>query len=42
MNSRERIIAAINHRQQDYVPMDLGGCGQTGINAGTLYALRNP
>jgi hypothetical protein len=40
MNSRERVIAAINHRQPDYVPMDLGGCGQTGINASTLYLLR--
>ncbi|MDR2516267.1 MAG: uroporphyrinogen decarboxylase family protein [Spirochaetaceae bacterium] len=40
MTSRERIIAAINHRQPDQVPLDLGGCGQTGINASTLYALR--
>ena len=40
MTSRERVIAAINHRESDYVPLDIGGCGQTGINAGTLYALR--
>ena len=40
MNSRERVIEAINHRQPDYVPLDLGGCGQTGINAETLYHLR--
>jgi uroporphyrinogen-III decarboxylase len=40
MTSRERVIAAINHRQPDYVPLDLGGCGQTGINASTLYKLR--
>jgi hypothetical protein len=40
MNSRERVIEAINHRQPDYVPMDLGGCGQTGINASSLYLLR--
>ena len=40
MNSRERVIAALNHQQPDYVPMDLGGCGQTGINASTLYKLR--
>jgi hypothetical protein len=40
MTSRERVIAAINHREPDYVPLDLGGCGQTGINASTLYKLR--
>jgi hypothetical protein len=40
MTSRERVIAAINHRQPDYVPLDLGGCGQTGISASTLYRLR--
>jgi hypothetical protein len=39
MTSRERVIESINHRQPDYVPMDLGGCGQTGINASTLYKL---
>ncbi|MBS6398038.1 MAG: methyltransferase [Clostridiales bacterium] len=40
MTSRERVIAAINHREPDYVPLDLGGCGQTGMNASSLYALR--
>lgn len=40
MTSRERVIAALNHQEPDYVPMDLGGCGQTGINASTLYKLR--
>jgi hypothetical protein len=40
MTSRERIIAAINHKKPDYVPLDLGGCGQTGISASTLYRLR--
>lgn len=40
MNSRERVLAAINHREPDKVPLDLGGCGQTGINASSLYALR--
>jgi hypothetical protein len=40
MNSRERVIESINHRQPDYVPLDFGGCGQTGINASTLYRLR--
>lgn len=40
MNSRERVLAAIHHKEPDRVPVDLGGCGQTGINASSLYALR--
>jgi hypothetical protein len=40
MTSRERVIAAINHRQPDYTPLDLGGCGQTGMSASTVYKLR--
>lgn len=40
MTSRERVIAALNHQEPDYVPMDLGSCGQTGMNASTLYKLR--
>jgi uroporphyrinogen decarboxylase len=33
MNSRERILAAISHRQPDRVPVDLGGSTVTGIAA---------
>lgn len=40
MTSRERVIAAINHKESDYVPLDLGSSGQTGMNASTLYKLR--
>lgn len=40
MNSRERIQAALNHQPTDRVPVDLGSCGQTGMNASTLYKLR--
>ncbi|GHU65463.1 methyltransferase [Spirochaetia bacterium] len=40
MTSRERVLAAINHKKPDYTPFDLGGCGQTGINASTLWRLR--
>ncbi|MGI6545120.1 MAG: hypothetical protein ACOX2M_01580 [Fastidiosipilaceae bacterium] len=32
MNSRDRIIAAINHRESDQVPFDLGATGQTEIS----------
>ncbi len=40
MNSRERLIAAIHHRQPDRCPIDLGSNGQTGMNVSTLYRLR--
>lgn len=40
MNSRERVIAALEHRQPDRVPIDLGGSHQSGISASTLYKLR--
>ena len=33
MNSRERVLAAINHQQPDRVPIDLGGIRASGINA---------
>jgi len=36
MNSRERVMAALNHQEPDRVPIDLGGMGATGINA-ALY-----
>ena len=32
MNSRERIIAAINHQPVDRVPIDFGGTRQSGIS----------
>ncbi len=40
MTSRERVIAAIHHQPTDRCPIDLGGCGQTGMNASTMYRLR--
>ena len=40
MNSRERVIEAIHHRTPDYVPLDLGASGQTGMSASTMYKLR--
>jgi len=40
MNSRERIQLALNHQEADRVPLDLGGCGQTGMHVSTVYALR--
>jgi hypothetical protein len=40
MNSRERVQLALNHKEADRVPLDLGGCGQTGMHVSTVYALR--
>ena len=40
MNSRERIINAINHRQPDKVPVDFGSSAVTGISASIIYKLR--
>lgn len=40
MTSRERLQAAIEHRQPDRCPIDLGSNGQTGMNVSTLYRFR--
>ncbi len=40
MNSRERILAALDHKEADRVPVDLGGCVTTGIQASALHRLR--
>ena len=40
MTSRERVKAALAHRQPDRVPVDLGGAVVTGIHASALHRLR--
>lgn len=40
MNSRERVKAALEHRQPDRVPVDIGGSVVTGIHAAALDRLR--
>ena len=40
MNSRERVELALNHKEPDRLPLDLGGCGQTGMHVDTVYQLR--
>ena len=40
MNSRERVIKALNHEQPDRVPVDLGSTPVTGISARALHRLR--
>ncbi len=41
MTSQERVIAAINHREPDQVPMDFGSTGVTGIHVSCVAQLRN-
>jgi len=41
MTSRERVIAAINHKEPDKVPLDLGSTHEDGIAASTLTQLIN-
>lgn len=41
MTSRERVVAALNHRQPDSVPMDFGGTAVTGMHVTCVAALRD-
>jgi uroporphyrinogen decarboxylase len=41
MSSRERVLAAINHREPDRVPVDLGGTRVTGIEPSLYTRLRD-
>ena len=40
MTSRERVVAALNHREGDKIPFDIGGSAVTGMQASTVYRLR--
>ena len=40
MNSRERVLSALNHQEPDHVPFDLGGTGATGIHEVAYENLR--
>jgi hypothetical protein len=41
MNSRERVIASINHRSPDRIPLDIGSTGVTGIHVLAVEKLRD-
>jgi len=41
MNSKERVLSALNHRQPDKVPMDFGATAVTGIHVTCVAALRD-
>src|SRR5208337_1443064 len=40
LTSRQRVNKALNHQEADRVPVDLGGCAQTGMQVDTVYKLR--
>ena len=40
MTSRERVDAALNHREPDRVPLDLGASAVTGMHVVSVYLLR--
>ena len=41
MNSRERVLTALDHHEPDRVPIDLGGSAVTSIAIPTYAALRD-
>jgi hypothetical protein len=41
MTSYERVLASLNHRQPDKIPVDLGATGVTGIHVRIVAALRD-
>jgi hypothetical protein len=40
LTSRERVQAALEHREADRVPLDLGGSGVSGMHVDSVYKLR--
>ena len=40
MNSRERVTCALDHREPDRVPLDLGASAVTGMHVSSVYRLR--
>ncbi len=40
LTSRERVEKTLAHAEPDRVPLDLGGCGQTGMHVDAVYRLR--
>ena len=40
MNSRERVIRALNHQEPDRIPLDLGGSVVTGMHVSSVHQLR--
>jgi hypothetical protein len=40
LSSRESVTLALNHRETDRVPLDLGGSPVSGMHVSTVYRLR--
>ncbi len=40
MNSRERVLAALDHQESDHIPLDLGATQVTGIHVRAYHKLR--
>jgi hypothetical protein len=40
MNSRQRVVAALNHQEPDRIPLDLGATTVTGMQVSCVYQLR--
>ena len=40
INSKERVLAAINHKEPDKIPIDLGSTQVTGISATAYHNLK--
>lgn len=40
LTSRERVRKTLAHQEPDNLPLDLGGCGQTGMHVSSVYKLR--
>ncbi len=41
MTSKERVMASVNHKQPDRIPVDFGGTAVTGIHASVVASLRD-
>ena len=41
MNSRERVLTTMNHREPDRIPLDFGGIPQSGIHIEGYKKLRD-
>lgn len=40
LSGRERVALALDHKEADRVPLDVGGCGATGMHVSLVYKLR--
>ena len=40
MNSRERVLMALNHQEADQIPLDLGGSAVTSMHVSSVYRVR--